>query len=178
MTSDDDLYEIVFRFKPMAANAARGLNCEAEDILHDVYIKLLHFTRNKSLWPDPTGLVWKMVRDRISDLYRERERENRRNTLYNQEVVMPLQDKLALPVDEVVARHSFFFDWDQETRQAWLEVSDEYSGMILLRDIFELSYIEISEYLDIPIGTVKSRIHRGRRAFAKALDKIRGEEVN
>jgi len=43
-----------------------------------------------------------------------------------------------------------------------IELDDEFKNIIILRDIQELSYDEISKILQIPLGTVKSRINRGR----------------
>ena len=43
-----------------------------------------------------------------------------------------------------------------------MELDDEFKNIIILRDIQELSYDEISKILKIPLGTVKSRINRGR----------------
>ena len=48
-------------------------------------------------------------------------------------------------------------------------LSDEYRLPVVLRDVADLDYAEIAAVLDIPVGTVKSRIARGRAALAKAL---------
>ena len=47
-------------------------------------------------------------------------------------------------------------------QDALAELDDEFKNIIILRDIQELSYDEISKILQIPLGTVKSRINRGR----------------
>ena len=49
------------------------------------------------------------------------------------------------------------------------QLSDEYRLPVVLRDVADLDYAEIAAALDIPIGTVKSRIARGRAALAEAL---------
>jgi RNA polymerase sigma-70 factor (ECF subfamily) len=48
---------------------------------------------------------------------------------------------------------------------------------VILRDIEELSYKEIVEVLDIPEGTVKSRINRGRIELAKILRRMRVVQI-
>lgn len=48
-------------------------------------------------------------------------------------------------------------------------LSDEYRLPVVLRDVADLDYAEIASVLDLPAGTVRSRIARGRAALAKAL---------
>lgn len=48
-------------------------------------------------------------------------------------------------------------------------LSDEYRLPVVLRDVADLDYAEIAAVLDLPAGTVRSRIARGRAALAKAL---------
>ena len=46
---------------------------------------------------------------------------------------------------------------------------DAYRMAVLLADVEGFSYKEIAEILDIPVGTVMSRLHRGRKALQKEL---------
>ena len=49
---------------------------------------------------------------------------------------------------------------------------DKYRAAIVLKYIEELPLAEISEILDLPLGTVKTRIHRGREALRKQLSNL------
>jgi RNA polymerase sigma-70 factor, ECF subfamily len=48
-------------------------------------------------------------------------------------------------------------------------LSPEFRAAVVLRDLCDLDYAEIAEVLDVPIGTVRSRIARGRAAIADQL---------
>ena len=60
---------------------------------------------------------------------------------------------------------------DEQLTAAINSLPDEFSRTILLRDIEGLSYQEVAEILDIPQGTVMSRLSRGRRLLATAIIK-------
>ena len=48
-------------------------------------------------------------------------------------------------------------------------LSPEFRAAVVLRDLCDLDYSEIADVLDVPIGTVRSRIARGRAAIAEQL---------
>jgi RNA polymerase sigma-70 factor, ECF subfamily len=58
---------------------------------------------------------------------------------------------------------------DDEVKAAIESLPDVFRIAVLLADVEGFSYKEIAEITDVPIGTVMSRIHRGRRALQKAL---------
>lgn len=58
---------------------------------------------------------------------------------------------------------------ESEIKQAVEELPDSFRMPVLLADLEGFSYKEIAEILDIPIGTVMSRLHRGRKAMQKRL---------
>jgi RNA polymerase sigma-70 factor (ECF subfamily) len=60
-------------------------------------------------------------------------------------------------------------DVGAEVRAAIEELDDEYKQVILMRDLQDMSYEEISELLAIPPGTVRSRLHRGRERLRDKL---------
>src|SRR5215469_13698762 len=58
---------------------------------------------------------------------------------------------------------------DDEVKEAIESLPETFRMAVLLADVEGFSYKEIAEITDVPIGTVMSRIHRGRRALQKAL---------
>lgn len=62
-------------------------------------------------------------------------------------------------------------DWftDAEVKDAVEDLPDNFRIPVLLADVEGFSYKEIADILDVPIGTVMSRLHRGRKALQKQL---------
>jgi RNA polymerase sigma-70 factor (ECF subfamily) len=58
---------------------------------------------------------------------------------------------------------------DDEVKAALEALPDSFRMPVLLADVEGFSYREIADMLDIPIGTVMSRLHRGRKAMHKRL---------
>ena len=58
---------------------------------------------------------------------------------------------------------------DDEVTRAVQELPEEFRMPLVLSDVEGLSYAEIAEILDIPVGTVKSRLFRGRRRLQRRL---------
>lgn len=56
-----------------------------------------------------------------------------------------------------------------DLQQALLRLPEEFRLAVVLCDVVGLTYEEIAEELGVPVGTVRSRIHRGRTALRKAL---------
>ena len=56
-----------------------------------------------------------------------------------------------------------------DVSRALSQVPEDYRIALVLADVRDLPYEEIARVLDLPLGTVKSRVHRGRIALARAL---------
>ena len=62
-----------------------------------------------------------------------------------------------------------------DVARALLEVPEEFRVVLVMADVQDLPYDEIARVLEIPVGTVKSRVFRGRAALGRALGGSRGE---
>lgn len=60
-------------------------------------------------------------------------------------------------------------DTGDAVHEALERLSDEYRAVVVLRDLEDLDYAEVATALDIPIGTVRSRLHRARAQLAELL---------
>jgi RNA polymerase sigma-70 factor (ECF subfamily) len=58
---------------------------------------------------------------------------------------------------------------DEDVKKALEALPEGFRMAVLLADVEGFSYKEIAEIMDVPIGTVMSRLHRGRRALEKGL---------
>jgi RNA polymerase sigma-70 factor (ECF subfamily) len=70
----------------------------------------------------------------------------------------------ALETDEVVERLS-----QDSVVRALAEIPPQFRDVVVLVDIGDFTYADAAQILDVPIGTVMSRLHRGRRALKQRL---------
>jgi RNA polymerase sigma-70 factor (ECF subfamily) len=71
----------------------------------------------------------------------------------------------SVAADEALAAETI----SEDVQAAVTRLPEEFRTAVVLADVVGLSYAEIGETLDVPIGTVRSRIHRGRMLLRTAL---------
>jgi RNA polymerase sigma-70 factor, ECF subfamily len=121
-------------------------------ILTNTYINTY---RAKKRRPDETDL------DEVEDLYLYRRLGGLEGATAGRSAEEELLDQLT----------------DSEVKDALESLPEQFRMAVLLADVEGFAYKEIAEILDIPIGTVMSRLHRGRKAMQKQLYEF-GREHN
>ena len=137
---------------------------EAEDLTQDVFLKLFKsldtFDRRANFQTWLTSVSRNLCIDHYRSVRRERETMNR-----------TIDPSTLTPVATTASPHAVLEQRDRVSllRAALDQLSPPLRSAVMLRDIQELSYQEIAAQLELPEGTVKSRINRGRMELARQI---------
>jgi RNA polymerase sigma-70 factor (ECF subfamily) len=135
---------------------------DAEDLTQEVFVRV--FRSLPSYTPGTfEGWLHRITTNLFLDMARRRQRI-RFEGLGDQAVGL-LRDGEPTPAQVFDARHL-----DTDVQQALEALAPEYRAAVVLCDIEGLSYEEIAATLGVKLGTVRSRIHRGRAQLRTALD--------
>jgi RNA polymerase sigma-70 factor, ECF subfamily len=142
---------------------------DAEDLVQEAYLRAY---RGFGGFREGTNLrawMYRILTNTFINSYRKRQREP--VTVPEEETPdWYLYEKLGESGAEASAEAEVLDRIPDEDVQAALEALPENFRMaVLLADVEGFSYKEIAEILEIPIGTVMSRLHRGRKALQRAL---------
>ncbi len=149
-----------------------GDAADAADVTQEVFLKAFRgitgFRRGSSL---KTWLYRIAIREALNHR-RWWWRHVRQQTSIDAEtdaglIAVDLQDLSATPFEQLAAR-----EIQAVVRQALQAVPEVFRSAVILRDLEGLSYEEVAEVLDVSVGTVKSRILRGRRALREILEPL------
>jgi RNA polymerase sigma-70 factor (ECF subfamily) len=135
---------------------------EAEDLIQDTYLEAWKSFHRFELGTNCRAWLFKIMFHRLHHL--------RRNLLKASRVI--LIDAFD-PQDEVAAEPPVLQEIrDEDILNALSKVPVEFREVVLLADVEELSYKEIAETLKIPLGTVMSRLSRGRKLLRQELAEV------
>jgi RNA polymerase sigma-70 factor (ECF subfamily) len=143
---------------------------DAEDLVQET---MLRAYRGFSGFTEGTNLkawLYRILTNTFINIYRKKQREPQ--IVQNDDDIEDwyLYDRLAAQSTEASAETEVLERMPDEDVQAALEALPEgFRLAVLLVDVEGFSYKETAEMLDVPIGTVMSRLHRGRKALEKAL---------
>jgi RNA polymerase sigma-70 factor (ECF subfamily) len=169
MTGDKVSFEkLVFRYKQHIVNIAFGIignPHDAEEIAQEAFFKA--YLSIHQLTAETAFYRW-LVRI-TTNLSIDRKKVNARQTIQSIEEVGRGLDTLQYMPEVILERR----ENQQLILKSLEQLTVEQRIVIVLRELQGFSYGEISEILDIPLGTVKSRINTARLHFRKILSKER-----
>jgi RNA polymerase sigma-70 factor, ECF subfamily len=149
----------------------------AEDLISEVYAKAWKAFHQYAPGTNLRAWLYKILTNTYINHYRQKQRQ-------------PLMVELDRPADSDTGTGGDLYDrilgasknpfdipdqalanriLDQDLKAAIDHLPDEFRLAVLLSDVQNFSYQEIADILDIPIGTVRSRLWRGRRLLQRVL---------
>jgi RNA polymerase sigma-70 factor (ECF subfamily) len=158
----DSLYGTALRLTRRAA--------DAEDLVQDTYLKA--FRASHQFEPGTNLKAWLFTI--LHNTFRNARRHDGRSPVDvdSEAVERAVADGPAAQSPEQILTRATL---DADLQGALDALPDAFRQAVWLRDVEELTYAEMAQVLDVPIGTVMSRISRGRRALLREVQVRRGK---
>lgn len=142
----------------------------AEDIVQDTLLKLYthrHYYRNIAKFS-----TW--IYTIAGNLAKTELRKRKRHKVTNLSQMGSEDREYELPaLEEEASEKAQGYYLEKQIQAAIQKLPSHFRTVVILRDIQELSYEEISKIVDVPLGTVKSRINRARMQLQKDLKEFK-----
>jgi RNA polymerase sigma-70 factor, ECF subfamily len=136
---------------------------DAEDLVSDTVLRALERWEQYQLDTNIRGWLFTILYHLFV---------NRRRKIESRETPLEAEDGSPTlePVGEIDPEGRFYDSFvDEEITRAIEALPDHYRTAVVLSDVHGFSYAEMAEILDVPEGTVKSRLFRGRKALQQEL---------
>ena len=145
---------------------------DAEDLVQEAYLRAFRFFDSYRAGTNIRAWLFRILRNVFINRYRSQKIRpeevdfGKIEATYEQMIEENFlgQDQPPSPEDIVVGR-----TLDGEVQQALDQLSEEYRLVVLMALLEDMSYKEIASALSIPLGTVMSRLHRGRKMLQVSL---------
>jgi len=158
----DSLYNTAYRMTRSAE--------DAEDLVQETYFKAYKYYDKFEEGTNLKAWLFKILKNTFINNYRKKKLEPRSvdfaeiEDSFERIVRRDNSDQPADPEAEY-----FHGVLDDDVKRALDSLPYDYRMVVILADLEDFSYKEIAEILDCPVGTVMSRLYRGRKLLEKAL---------
>lgn len=162
--------EMLPHLKPLYHFAFRltGNEDDANDLVQDTYLKAFRFFNSYEKGSNAKAWLFRILKNSFINNYRKASKEP--NKVDYEEAELYLNTAKASYSDSIDLRDKIFRGLvGDEVSIALTSLPVDFRIVIILCDIEEFTYEEISKIIDIPIGTVRSRLHRARKMLRDML---------
>lgn len=145
---------------------------DAEDLVQETYLKAIRFQDKFRPGTNLRAWLFRILTNTFINRYRRQKREPRRASVEDAEEyflyrnVTAQRDEHLFPSAEEEALSHLA---DEDVKRAIEELPEQFRLAVILADIEGFSYKEIAEITNVKIGTVMSRLSRGRRQLQRKL---------
>ena len=148
---------------------------DAEDLVQETYLKAYRAFGGFQEGTNLKAWLYKILTNTFINTYRSKKRRPEQTELDEVEdlyLYRRLGGLEAVAANRSAEEEVLDHFTDSDVKGAVEALPEQFRMAVLLADVEGFSYKEIAEILDIPIGTVMSRLHRGRKALQKVLHDV------
>jgi RNA polymerase sigma-70 factor (ECF subfamily) len=145
---------------------------DAEDLVQETYLKAYRAFGSFQEGTNLKAWLYRILTNTFINSYRARRRRPEQTDIDDVEdlyLYKRLGGLEAVSAGKSAEEEVLEHFTESEVKEAVESLPEQFRMAVLLADVEGFSYKEIAEILEVPIGTVMSRLHRGRKALQKAL---------
>lgn len=182
MTSEDQklIFEgIAFEYMDSLYSTALRLTRnteEAEDLIQDTYLRAYRFFDKFQQGTNFKAWIFKILTNTFINKYRKKVRTPQQVQLEKVEFGLESSAPKEGTDWDGYDENNYAELFDDDIKSALSQLSEDFRMVILLADVENFSYKEIATIIDRPIGTVMSRLFRGRKMLQKVLEQYATDE--
>ncbi len=155
------IFNICYRFT--------GNSTEAEDLSQEVFLRVYRTLASyRSAYGGFATWMTSVTRNLLIDHYRRTKRDRITDSLDDKMAIVESKESAGRRPDQ----QALLGELSGQVQAALTRLSPELREAVILRDLQQLEYAEIRQVLEVPEGTVKSRINRGRIELARILQQM------
>jgi RNA polymerase sigma-70 factor (ECF subfamily) len=156
-----------------------GNELDADDLVQDTYLRAYRFFHKFEKGTNCKAWLFRIMKNLFINNYRKNQKQP--NKVDYDEIENFFETIKSDKLDSNDLQEKVFANLlDDELTEALNSMQDDFKTVVILCDIEGLSYEEIADFVKCPIGTVRSRLHRGRKMLQQKLlsyAKTRGYDV-
>lgn len=157
-----------------------GNELDADDLLQETYLRAFRFFHKFEKGTNCKAWLFRIMKNLFINNYRKNQKSP--GKVDYEEIENFFENIKSDALDSSDLQEKVFSNLlDDQVTVALNSLQDDFKTVIILCDIEGLSYEEISEFVQCPIGTVRSRLHRARKLLAQKLyryAKAKGYDVD
>jgi len=141
---------------------------DAEDLLQETFLKAFRFWDQYQQGTNIRAWLFRILKNSFINRYRKESKEPETVDFDDvQNYYTSPRDGAAEPAG---GRQNWFSNLlEDDVAGAIAQLPDDFRTVVILCDIEGLTYEEIAEFVSVPLGTVRSRLHRGRKLLREKL---------
>lgn len=144
---------------------------EANDLVQETFLRALKAIDSYQEGTNAKAWLFKILKNHFINNYRKKMRQPIRVELEDATIYRQGEEGNAYPSYLDLDVQLFEQLLGDEVTFALDQLSEDYRMVVILADVEEFKYEEIAEILSVPIGTVRSRLHRARNMLSQQLEK-------